>query len=80
MKVPDTKTPEGREAFDAAVAKKLLDVPLSRSDVARRLGIDVGDANALRAVATALKRGLRDGWSKVEGTGPWAKYRKRSAS
>lgn len=70
----NTKTPEGRKAFDASVAKKLLDIPLSRGDVARRLGVEDGDANALRAVATSLKRGVRDGWARVEGVGAWAKY------
>jgi hypothetical protein len=70
----NTKTPEGRAMFDAAVAKKLIDVALSRSDVANRLNIS--DANGLRAVATSLKRGVRDGWARVEGTGAWAKYAK----
>jgi len=72
----DTRTPEGRKAFDAAVAKKLLDVPLSRGDVARRLGVGDGDENALRVVATSLKRGVRDGWARVEGSQQWAKYAK----
>ena len=73
----DTKTPEGRKAFDAAVTKKLLDVALSRGDVAKRMGI--GDENGLRAVATSLKRGVRDGWARVEGTGAWAKYARRES-
>lgn len=72
----DTRTPESRQAFDAAVAKKLLEMPLSRSDVAKRLGVKDGDANTLRAVATSLKRGVRDGWARVDGVGAWAKYAK----
>jgi hypothetical protein len=72
----DTKTVEGRKALDAAIAKKLLELPLSRGDVAKRLGVRDGDANSLRAVATALKRGVRDGWACVSGTGAWAKYAK----
>ena len=70
----DTTTAAGRKALDAAVAKKLSALPLSRSDVAKRLGMD-GDANSLRAVAVALKRGVRDGWARVEnGSSAWAKY------
>jgi hypothetical protein len=76
----DTNTLEGRQAFDRAVAQKLLDTALSRSDVAKRLEIDEHNANALRAVATSLKRGLRDGWAVVHGTGAWAKYAKMKKS
>jgi crotonobetainyl-CoA:carnitine CoA-transferase CaiB-like acyl-CoA transferase len=73
----DTRTQEGRKAFDEAVAKNLIEVPLSRGDVAHRMGI--ADVNGLRAVGNALKRGVRDGWSSVTGNGAWAKYARRES-
>lgn len=84
----EVRTLEGRSQLDRAVQGALAvlvgrnasAMRVSRTDIARHLGVDPEDANGLRAVSASLRRGVKAGWAAASGKGPWQRYSGRPSS